>query len=45
MELGGNDPFLVLADADVDAAVDGAMIAKCATAARPAPRPTAHRPP
>jgi succinate-semialdehyde dehydrogenase/glutarate-semialdehyde dehydrogenase len=28
MELGGNDPFLVLADADVDAAVDGAMIAK-----------------
>jgi succinate-semialdehyde dehydrogenase / glutarate-semialdehyde dehydrogenase len=28
MELGGNAPFLVLADADVDAAVDGAMIAK-----------------
>jgi succinate-semialdehyde dehydrogenase / glutarate-semialdehyde dehydrogenase len=28
MELGGNDPFLVLADADVDAAVEGAMIAK-----------------
>jgi succinate-semialdehyde dehydrogenase/glutarate-semialdehyde dehydrogenase len=28
MELGGNDPFLVLADADVDAAVDGAMVAK-----------------
>ncbi len=28
MELGGNDPFLVLADADVDAAVDGAMLAK-----------------
>jgi succinate-semialdehyde dehydrogenase/glutarate-semialdehyde dehydrogenase len=28
MELGGNAPFIVLADADLDAAVDGAMIAK-----------------
>jgi succinate-semialdehyde dehydrogenase/glutarate-semialdehyde dehydrogenase len=28
MELGGNAPFVVLADADVDAAVDGAMVAK-----------------
>jgi succinate-semialdehyde dehydrogenase/glutarate-semialdehyde dehydrogenase len=28
MELGGNAPFLVLADADVDAAVEGAMAAK-----------------
>jgi succinate-semialdehyde dehydrogenase / glutarate-semialdehyde dehydrogenase len=28
MELGGNAPFVVLADADIDAAVDGAMIAK-----------------
>jgi succinate-semialdehyde dehydrogenase/glutarate-semialdehyde dehydrogenase len=28
MELGGNAPFLVLADADLDAAVDGAMVAK-----------------
>ncbi len=28
MELGGNDPFLVLEDADIDAAVDGAMLAK-----------------
>jgi succinate-semialdehyde dehydrogenase/glutarate-semialdehyde dehydrogenase len=28
MELGGNAPFLVFADADVDAAIDGAMIAK-----------------
>lgn len=28
MELGGNAPFIVCADADVDAAVDGAMTAK-----------------
>ena len=28
MELGGNDPFLVLEDADVDAAVEGAIVAK-----------------
>jgi succinate-semialdehyde dehydrogenase/glutarate-semialdehyde dehydrogenase len=28
MELGGNAPFLVMADADVDAAVSGAMLAK-----------------
>lgn len=28
MELGGNAPFLVLHDADLDAAVDGAMVAK-----------------
>lgn len=28
MELGGNAPFIVCADADVDAAVEGAMIAK-----------------
>jgi succinate-semialdehyde dehydrogenase/glutarate-semialdehyde dehydrogenase len=28
MELGGNAPFLVLADADIDAAVAGAMVAK-----------------
>ena len=28
MELGGNAPFVVFEDADVDAAVDGAMIAK-----------------
>jgi succinate-semialdehyde dehydrogenase / glutarate-semialdehyde dehydrogenase len=28
MELGGNAPFLILADADVDAAIEGAMIAK-----------------
>ena len=28
MELGGNAPFIVLADADVDAAVEGALVAK-----------------
>ena len=28
MELGGNDPFIVLDDADLDAAVEGAMLAK-----------------
>lgn len=28
MELGGNAPFIVFEDADVDAAIDGAMIAK-----------------
>jgi len=28
MELGGNAPFVVFADADLDAAIDGALIAK-----------------
>ncbi len=28
MELGGNAPFVVMADADLDAAVEGAMVAK-----------------
>ena len=41
MELGGNAPFLVLDDADLDAAVEGAMLAKMRNGGRPAPRPTA----
>ena len=28
MELGGNAPFIVFEDADLDAAVEGAMLAK-----------------
>ena len=28
MELGGNAPFIVFDDADLDAAIDGAMVAK-----------------
>src|SRR5438093_1005516 len=28
MELGGNAPFIVFDDADIEAAIDGAMIAK-----------------
>ena len=40
MELGGNAPFIIFEDADVDAAVEGALSRRCATAARPAPRPT-----
>ena len=28
MELGGNAPFIVFDDADLDTAVDGAMVAK-----------------
>src|ERR1041385_5422746 len=28
MELGGNAPFIVFEDADIDAAIEGAMVAK-----------------
>ena len=31
MELGGNAPFIVFEDADIDAAIDGAMVAKMRT--------------
>jgi len=40
MELGGNAPFLVFDDADIDDAVEGAIIAKLRNIARPAPPPT-----
>lgn len=41
LELGGNAPFIVFDDADLDAAVEGAMVAKYRNAARPACAPTA----
>ena len=50
MELGGNAPFLVFDDADVDDAVEGAMIAKmrnigeACTARQPLPRRTSRSP-
>ena len=50
MELGGNAPFLVFDDADVDAAVEGAMVAKmrnigeACTARQPLPRRRARSP-
>ncbi len=40
MELGGNAPFIVFDDADIDAAVKGAMASKYRNAARPACAPT-----
>ena len=41
LELGGNAPFLVFDDADIDSAVEGALPASTATRARPAFAPTA----
>ena len=41
MELGGNAPFLVFEDADLDDAVAGPLSRRCATSVRLAPRPTA----
>ena len=41
MELGGNAPFIVFADADLDAAVEGAMVAKMRNAGEPASPRTA----
>ena len=49
MELGGNAPFLIFEDADLDAAVEGAMIAKmrnvgeACTVGEPLPRPRVGR--
>src|SRR5690625_2200241 len=47
MELGGNAPFLVFEDADLDAAVDGAMLAKMRNIGQACPaanRILVHRP-
>ena len=41
MELGGNAPFIVFEDADIDKAVEGAMVAKYRNSGRPAFAPTA----
>ena len=41
MELGGNAPFLIFDDADLDAAVEGAMIAKMRNIGEAAPLRTA----
>src|SRR6202011_2563535 len=40
MELGGNAPFLVFDDADLDAAVEGAVIAKMRTGGEACPAAT-----
>ena len=40
MELGGNAPFIVFDDADIDAAVEGRSRRRCATAVRHVPPPT-----
>src|SRR3954463_14049168 len=40
MELGGNAPFLIFEDADLDAAVEGAMIAKMRNGGEACPSPT-----
>src|SRR3546814_2587567 len=37
MELGGNAPFLVLDDADIDEAIEGAMVAKMRNAGEACP--------
>src|ERR1700744_5553570 len=37
MELGGNAPFIIFEDADIDAAVEGALIAKMRNGGEPCP--------
>ncbi|SQC41959.1 succinate-semialdehyde dehydrogenase [Klebsiella pneumoniae] len=41
LELGGNAPFIVFDDADIDKAVEGALIASSATPGKPASASTA----
>lgn len=41
LKLGGNAPFIVFDDADIDAAVEGAMISKYRNTDRPAFAPNA----
>ncbi len=42
LELGGNAPFIVFDDADLDQAVEGALASNSATPGKPASAPTVY---